>query len=97
MMAFNEGTDMVPGQGRGDVVPAKLTPGEGVVPGGVMDGLRNVARQGGFQQQKQPIHVHMSNSFSVNTIDGDGMQGALDRHSDQLERHFQKVVRRMNQ
>jgi hypothetical protein len=98
VMAYSGGTDMVPGDPRaGDVVNAKLTPGEGVIPGGVMDGLRGVARNGGFNKQRQPIHVHMSNSFHVNTIDGDGMQAALDRHSDRLEQHFQKVVRRMNQ
>ena len=95
VMAFEGGTDMVPGSGRGDTVPAMLTPGEGVVPGGVMDGLRNVARNGGFQQG-QTTHVHMHNSFNVQTIDGDGMQGALDKHSDQLQRHVEKTLRRLN-
>ena len=32
MMAFQDGTDSVPGMGRGDHIPAMLEPGEGVVP-----------------------------------------------------------------
>jgi hypothetical protein len=39
MMAFEEG-GIVPGVGRGDIVPAMLTPGEGVVPKGVMEATR---------------------------------------------------------
>ena len=38
VMAFESG-GIVPGFGIGDTVPAMLTPGEGVVPKGVMDGL----------------------------------------------------------
>jgi hypothetical protein len=45
VMAFQEG-GVVPGTGTGDHVPAMLEPGEGVVPGGVMDGLRSMARSG---------------------------------------------------
>jgi hypothetical protein len=95
-MAFQDGTDRVPGVGRGDVVPTMLEPGEGVVPGGVMDGLRNMARSGGFQQQGPHITVHVRPTYHVNTIDGDGMQAALNKHSDQLERTFHKAMRRMN-
>jgi hypothetical protein len=51
VMAFEGGTDSVGGVGRGDVIPAMLTPGEGVVPGGVMDGLRTMARDGGMSQR----------------------------------------------
>jgi hypothetical protein len=92
---FANGTDSVPGVGRGDVVPAMLSPGEGVVPGGVMDGLRNMARSGGFEQG-QHITVHVRPTYNVNTIDGDGMGKALAKHSDQLQRHFEGVLRKMN-
>ena len=37
VMAFEEG-GVVPGVGKGDTVPAMLTPGESMVPGGVMEG-----------------------------------------------------------
>lgn len=94
-MAFAKGTDRVPGVGHGDTVPAMLTPGEGVVPGGVMDGLRNVARNGGFQQQPH-MTVHVAPVYHVQTIDGDGMQAALEKHSEQLQQHFENTLRKMN-
>jgi hypothetical protein len=96
VMAFESGTERVPGVGRGDIVPTMLEPGEGVVPGGVMDGLRQMARDGGFQNQGQTIHVHVRPTYHVNTIDGDGMRGALEKHSDQLQRHFENTLRRMH-
>jgi hypothetical protein len=95
VMAFEGGTDRVPGVGRGDVVPTMLTPGEGVVPGGVMDGLRNVARNGGFEHGPS-MTVHVRPTYHVNTIDGDGMQAALEKHTDQLQRHFENTLRKMN-
>jgi hypothetical protein len=95
-MAFNTGTDRVPGVGTGDVVPAMLTPGEGVVPGGVMDGLRNLVKQGGLQNQAPTYHVHVRPTYHVNTIDGDGMEKALKKHTSVLQKHFASEVRRMN-
>jgi hypothetical protein len=95
-MAFNEGTDRVPGVGNGDTVDAKLTPGEGVVPGGIMDNLNKMAKDGGFNRTQPSTHVHMHNTYHVNTIDGDGMQDALDKHSDQIQRHVDKALRRQN-
>jgi hypothetical protein len=96
VMAFAGGTDSVPGVGRGDVVPSMLSPGEGVVPGGVMDGLRNLARSGGLSGGSKHYHAHVHPTYNVNTIDGDGMQGALEKHSDQLQRHVENTLRRMN-
>jgi hypothetical protein len=95
LMAF-EGGGVVPGVGKGDVVPAMLTPGEGIVPGGVMDGLRNVARNGGFNNGQRHTTVHVSPTYHVNTIDGDGMRDVLDKHTDQLQAHFDSAVRRTN-
>jgi hypothetical protein len=46
VLLAREATDGVPGSGKCDKIPAMLEPGEGVVPGGVMDGLRNMARSG---------------------------------------------------
>jgi hypothetical protein len=97
VMAFNSGTDMVPGDPRaGDVVNAKLTPGEGVVPGGVMDGLRQVARDGGFKQ-KGAIHLHASFSPVVHALDADGIDTVLTKHATTFQRHVEKAARRMNQ
>lgn len=95
VMAF-QGGGIVPGVGGVDSVPAMLTPGEGVVPKGVMDGLSSMARNGGFNQQGQTVHVHVRPTYHVNTIDGDGMKAALEKHSDQLQRHFERSLRKMN-
>jgi hypothetical protein len=94
-MAFENGTDRVPGVGYGDIVPAMLSPGEGIVPGGVMDGLRNVARSGGFDQRPS-MTVHVRPTYNVQTIDGDGMRAALEKNTDQLQRHFENTIRRLN-
>lgn len=96
VMAFQGGTDRVPGVGHGDTVPARLEPGEGVVPGGVMDGLRKVARNGGFNNAPHQTHIHVRPTYNVNTIDGDGMREALNKHTDVLEAHFHNAVRKMN-
>jgi hypothetical protein len=95
VLAFDNGTDRVPGVGRGDIVPSMLSPGEGVVPGGVMDGLRNVARNGGFDQHPS-MTVHVRPTYHVSTIDGDGMRATLEKHTDQLQHHFEGVIRKMN-
>ena len=96
-MAFAGGTDAVPGVGRGDSVPSMLTPGEGVVPGGVMDGLRAMARNGTLGGGGTTVnHFHHSPTYHVNTIDGDGMRGALEKHADQVHEHYQNAVRKMN-
>jgi hypothetical protein len=95
VMAFNTGTDSVPGTGHGDVVPAMLTPGEGIVPGGVMDGLSRVARNGGFDNGPQyhaTTHVHIHAS----ALDADGMDKVLTKHSGKIQKHFENTVRRMN-
>jgi hypothetical protein len=94
VMAFEGGTDRVPGVGRGDIVPARLSPGEGVVPGGVMDGLRGLARSGGFTGGHTTV-VHVRPTYHVNTIDGDGMQDVLEKHTEQLTKHVERTVRKM--
>jgi hypothetical protein len=93
-MAFEKG-GVVPGVGKGDTVPAMLSPGEGIVPGGVMDGLRSMARSGGMKSGPATmVQIHQTNH--VSTIDGDGMSDALDKHADQLQAHFNSAVRRTN-
>ena len=94
-MAFEKG-GIVPGVGVGDVVPAMLTPGEGVVPGGVMDGLRNVARNGGFDNGGPHYHVTTHVHMHASALDSDGMDKVLDKHADKFQQHFEKALRRTN-
>lgn len=95
VMAFNTGTDMVPGVGRGDVVPAMLEPGEGVVPGGVMDGLRNMVRSGSMGGQST-VHVHVRPTYHLQALDGHGIDRVLTNHASTLTKHFNNAVRRTN-
>ena len=94
VMAFQDG-GVVPGIGKGDHVPAMLEPGEGVVPGGVMDGLRNMARSGTMGGGKQ-YHVHAPVHFNLSALDSTGMDAVLDKHGDKLQKHFEKTLRKMN-
>jgi hypothetical protein len=95
VMAFQDGTDSVPGSGKGDKVPAMLEPGEGVVPGGVMEALRNMARSGDMGGGR---HYHVQAHFAptVHALDADGVDTVLDKHADKFQKHFENVVRRMN-
>src|ERR1035437_8076971 len=79
-MAF-EGGGVVPGIGRGDIVPAMLSPGEGIVPGGVMDGLNKMAREGGMGGGTH-YHVHgVHFAPTVHALDSEGVDRVLDKHS----------------
>lgn len=93
VMAYSQGTDMVNGAGRGDTVPAMLSPGEGVVPGGVMDGLRSVARRGGFEHSGQHHHYHDHRTFHIHALDQHGVRDVLEKHSAEFERHYRNTVR----
>ena len=96
VMAFESG-GIVPGVGRGDTVPAMLTPGEGVVPKGVMEGLSNMAKFGGMGGQGQQIHVHgVHFAPTVHALDSEGVDRVLDKHSDKFQRHFESTLRKLN-
>jgi hypothetical protein len=96
-LAFEGGTDRVPGVTRGDTVRAMLTPGEGIVPGGVMDGLRTMARNGGFNGGGSQIHVHgVHYAPTVHALDATGVDTVLEKHADTFQKHFEGVLRRMN-
>jgi hypothetical protein len=95
VMAFADGTDGVPGSGKGDKIPAMLEPGEGVVPGGVMDGLRNMARSGNLSGGST-YHAHVSPTYNLQALDSAGMDKVLDKHHDALQKHVEKTIRKMN-
>jgi hypothetical protein len=95
-MAFAAGTDRVPGVGRGDIVPAMLTPGEGVVPGGVMDGLSRVARSGGFDGGGTHYHATTHVHLHASALDSDGIDQVFTKHAGKIQRHFENTLRKMN-
>ncbi|MBB5059097.1 hypothetical protein HDF16_003820 [Granulicella aggregans] len=92
---FQEGTDMVPGIGKGDKVPAMLEPGEGVVPGGVMDNLRKMASSGSMGGGNH-YHAHMSPTYHVQALDSGGIEKVLDKHAATLARHVGNEMRKLN-
>jgi hypothetical protein len=95
VMAF-EGGGIVPGTGSGDVVPAMLTPGEGVVPGGVMEGLSNLVKSGGMGGTTHVTHVHIHHSPTIHALDSEGMDRVLEKNSATLQKHFEGTLRKMN-
>jgi hypothetical protein len=94
VMAFQDG-GVVPGIGKGDRVPAMLEPGEGVVPGGVMDGLRNMARSGTMGGGSH-YHAHVSPTYNLQALDTAGMEKVLAKHSDTIQKHVSNTLRKMN-
>jgi hypothetical protein len=94
VMAFQDGTDSVPGSGKGDKVPAMLEPGEGVVPGGVMDNLRKMSSSGEMGGNHYHVRAHFAPT--VHALDADGVDTVLDKHADKFQKHFENAVRRMN-
>jgi hypothetical protein len=95
VMAFQNGTDGVPGIGNRDTVPAMLTPGEGVVPGGVMDELRNMVRRGGMGGGYAPV-LHFKPVYHLQAMDSEGMEKVLTKHNDVIQKHVHNELRKMN-
>jgi hypothetical protein len=95
VMAF-EGGGVVPGVGRGDIVPSMLTPGEGIVPGGVMDGLSKMAREGGFQGGGTHYTIHAPIHMSASVMDAEGVDKVFTEHSARIQKHFENTIRKMN-
>jgi hypothetical protein len=95
VMAFEEG-GVVPGVGKGDVVPAMLTPGEGVVPKGVMEGLSQMARNGNMNQSGGDFHMQAHFSPTVHAMDAEGVDRVLEKHQETFQKHFQRSLRKMN-
>jgi hypothetical protein len=98
VMAFQGGTDAVPGVGTGDIVPAMLTPGEGVVPKGVMEGLSNLAKSGGLSGGPAHVtHIHgVHFAPTIHALDSDGVDTVLEKHQATFQKHFENVLRKQN-
>jgi hypothetical protein len=94
VMAFEDG-GIVPGTGRGDIVPARLEPGEGVLSNKVMDGLRAVAAGNGSSGGDSHYHYHPT--IHIQALDRDGVDHVLTKHADTVKKHFISHARRMNQ
>ena len=94
VMAFDAG-GVVPGVGHGDVVPALLSPGEGIVPGGVMDGLSKMARSGSMGGGAS---YHLTAHFAphVSAVDATGVDRMLTEHAGKFQKHMETTIRKFN-
>jgi hypothetical protein len=95
VMAF-EGGGLVPGVGSGDIVPARLEPGEGIITKKVMEGLSNRAKFGGDDKTSGDTHVHHTAHYHINAVDGASVKGMLEKHADEFTQHFHRTLRKLN-
>jgi hypothetical protein len=93
VMAFNAG-GIVPGTGRGDVVPAMLTPGEAVLPKAMTEMLTNAASSG--SGGGTTVHVHVRASPTIHALDSTSMSAVLDKHAATIAKHVNNQLRRLN-
>lgn len=95
VMAF-EGGGIVPGVENGDVVPARLTPGEAILPKQLTEHLTNAAKFGRTGDSSGDVHVHVTHHSTVHALDSDGMERVLSKHSHAIAKHVNNHFRRMN-
>jgi hypothetical protein len=91
VMAFEEG-GIVPGVGKGDIVPARLEPGEGVLTVKQMEHLKDPDASGG----KADVHIHHHATYNVQAFNSDGVEQVLQDHGDRFTAHAVNTLRKMN-
>lgn len=84
----------MPGVERGDVVPARLTPGEAILPKQLTENLTRASQGGSSGSGDVHVHVHQTNH--LHAIDGDGVGQMLEKHADTFSRHLEGQLRKMN-
>lgn len=94
VMAF-EGGGIVPGVEKGDVVNAKLTPGETVIPKQMTDKLNRAADDSGATGKTVHNHTHR-HEHNWHAIDGASVEKMLDKHGDKFNKHVEGQLRKMN-
>ena len=91
-----ESGGIVPGVERGDVVPARLEPGEAVIPRAMTEMLSHAAKFGnGGSGGDTHIHNHR-HEFHIHAVDGASVEKMLDKHADTFQKHFKNSLRKMN-
>jgi hypothetical protein len=94
VMAFEEG-GIVPGVGKGDIVPARLEPGEAVLPKKLTENLSNASRFGGGDSGGH-THIHINHSPTIHAMDSEGFDRVLKKNADSLTRHLHGELRKLN-
>jgi hypothetical protein len=91
VMAFEDG-GIVPGVGRGDIQPAMLEPGEGVISKKNMERLA----QGSDKQKTGDVHIHAPFQPHIHAVDAEGVERMLTKHHQVFQKHLVSHARRMN-
>lgn len=91
VMAF-EGGGIVPGVENYDAVPARLMPGEAVLPKSLTEHLM----QSKTDTQQHTTHVHVQYAPQIHAMDGPSVDRVLQEHQDTFHRHFESHIRKMN-
>lgn len=76
-----------------DSVPARLTPGEAVLPKRLTENLTNAGNSSGSGKSGD-VHYHNHSVNNLSALDSDGMSQVLERHADVIEQHVDKAFRR---
>jgi len=92
VMAF-EGGGIVPGVERGDVVNAKLEPGETVLPKRMTERLSKATDS---DDNRPHMTVQHRPTYHIHAIDGASVRGMLQKHGDDFHKHFERTLRKMN-
>jgi hypothetical protein len=93
VMAF-EGGGIVPGVERGDVVSARLEPGETVLPKRMTERLNSASDSG--DSNRPHVHIHINHAPTIHALDSAGMERALKKNADVLNRHLHSELRKLN-
>jgi hypothetical protein len=92
VMGFNEG-GVVKGTGGVDSVPARLTPGEAVLPKRLTENLTNAGNSSGSGKSGD-VHFNYNPTQHFHALDQSGMSDVLDKHADTIEQHVDSAFRR---
>jgi hypothetical protein len=95
-MAFEFG-GTVPGVGKGDIVPAMLEPGEGVLTKSQMEMLSHAKDGGGSGGSGgQEVHIHHHTTNHIQALDSTGVDAVLQKHGDKFINHTMNHIRKQN-
>ena len=93
VMAF-EGGGIVPGVGIGDIVDAKLEPGETVIPKKMTEQLNRAANSD--DAGPRPVQVHVHHAPTIHALDAESMGRVLQKNAEVLTKHVEHTIRKMN-
>lgn len=94
VMAFQTG-GIVPGVELGDVVNARVEPGETIIPKQMTERLNRAADD--TDSRSGAVNLfHYRPTFHLNALDTDGVDKVLTKHASTFQKHVTRAIGRMN-